>query len=65
MAGETKELRVDMPTHILSALDALALVEDLDRSKYVVAELTKLVKREIHKSNLLQSMLRGNPLLSE
>lgn len=65
MAGETKELRVDMPANVLSALDALALLEDLDRSKYVVAQLTKLVRHEIHKSNLLQSMLRGNPLLSE
>ena len=63
--SDTKELRVDMPTHILSALDALALTQDLDRSKYVTQKLTELVRHEIHKSNLLQSMLRGNPLLSE
>ena len=64
MPGETKELRVDIPVDMMRALDAIALTDDMERNKFIVAELEKIVNRVIHKSNLLQSMLKGNPLLS-
>ena len=65
MPHETKELRVDIPIDMMRALDAIALTDDMERNKYIIAELEKIVSRVIHKSNLLQSMLKGNPLLSE
>ena len=65
MAGETKELRVDIPIDMMRALDAIALTDDMERNKFIIAELEKIVNRVIHKSNLLQSMLKGNPLLAE
>ena len=65
MAGETKELRVDIPIDMMRALDAIALTDDMERNKFIIAELEKIVSRVIHKSNLLQSMLKGNPLLME
>lgn len=65
MSHETKELRVDIPIDMMRALDAIALTYDMERNKYIVAELEKVVMNVIHKSNLLQSMLKGNPLLLE
>lgn len=63
--SDTKELRVDIPIDLMRALDAIALTHDMERNKYIVAELEKIVASVIHKSNLLQTMLKGNPLLSE
>lgn len=63
--SETKELRVDIPLDLMRALDAIALTHDMERNKYIVAELEKIVMAVIHKATLLQTMLRGNPLLSE
>lgn len=65
MAGESKELRVDIPIDLMRALDAIALTNDQERNKFIVAELEKVVMKVIHKSNLLQTMMRGNPLLGE
>ena len=65
MSHETKELRVDIPIDMMRALDAIALTYDLERNKFIVAELEKIVMNVIHKSNLLQSMLKGNPLMLE
>jgi len=62
--SETKELRVDIPIDLMRALDGIALTEDMERNKYIVAELEKLTMRVLHKSSLLQTILRGNPLLS-
>jgi hypothetical protein len=60
---ETKELRVDIPLDLMRALDGIALSEDMERNKYIVSELERIVKTALHKSSLLQSILRGNPLL--
>ena len=65
MSSETKELRCDMDADVMRALDALALTNDLDRTKYVVKVLTSHVKLEIHKLSLMQAMLKGNSLLAE
>lgn len=65
MSHETKELRVDIPLDLMRALDAIALTHDMERNKFIVVELEKIVSQVIHKSNLLQLMLKGNPLLLE
>ena len=64
MPGETKELRVDIPVDLMRALDAVALTNDQERNKFIVAELEAIVMTAIHKATLLHTMLRGNPLLS-
>lgn len=63
--ADTKELRVEIPADVMRALDAIALCEDMERNKYIVLELTRIVARVAHKSRLLHSMLRGNPLYSD
>ena len=63
MASDTKELRGDAPTHLVTALDALALAKDMTRQAYIVDELTKLVERELHRHIVEANALRGNPLL--
>lgn len=64
MSSETKELRVDIPIDLMRALDAVAMTNDQERNKFIVAELEKIVVVAIHKATLLNSMLRGNPLLT-
>ena len=49
MASDTKELRGDAPTDLVTALDALALAKDMTRQAYIVDELTKLVDRELQR----------------
>lgn len=61
--ADTKELRVDIPIELMRALDAVALTNDQERNKFIVAELEKIVTTAIHKATLLHTMLRGNPLL--
>ena len=63
--GDTKELRGDTPAELVRALDALALAEGTTRNAYVVRTLAAHVKGVLHKHSLLQSMLRGNPLLPD
>ena len=63
--SETKELRGDTPAELVRALDALALADGMTRNAYVVRTLGAHVKLVLHKHSLLQSMLRGNPLLPE
>lgn len=62
---DTKELRLDMPADYMRALDAFALSEDTDRSKYVAAILIAHIETRLLRHSLADSMLRGNPLLSE
>ena len=63
--ADTKELRADAPADLVRALDALALAHDLNRTTYMVQVLERHVALEIHRLNLLNSMLKGNPLLAE
>lgn len=61
--GDTKELRLDLDADVMRVLDALALRDDQERSKYVAELLTKHVRRECHRHTLFESMTKGNPLL--
>jgi predicted transcriptional regulator len=63
--ADTKELRADASADLVRALDALALSHDKNRTTYMVEILEKHVKAELHRVNIVTSMLRGNPLLSD
>lgn len=65
MASEQKELRGDVPVELLSALDAIALAYGVTRIAVVIKLLTRDVNLIAHRSNVLQRMAPGNPLLSE
>ena len=62
MANDTKELRGDADADLVRALDALAMTEDMTRHAYMLRVLSEHVAGKLHKSSLLHSMLRGNPL---
>lgn len=59
------ELRGLAPAELATALDALALAEDVDRNTYVVGVLEAHVRRQLAKASLVTRVLRGNPLLAE
>lgn len=63
MAIDTKELRGDAPTELVTALDALALAKDLTRHAYVLDVLAKHVNSEMKRHIVEANALRGNPLL--
>jgi hypothetical protein len=65
MASDKTELRGLVSSHLASALDAIALSRNMDRNAFVNQVLTSEVKRITHEANVLQRMLRGNPLMSE
>ena len=65
MSTDTKELRGDAPADLVRYLDALALSHDMDRNKYVVSVLMEHVKSHGRRLTLQNSMLKGNPLLTE
>jgi len=65
MAADKSELRQLAPTHLLQALDAIAMARGMDRNTYVVAVLEAEVKKVAHEASLLSRMLRGNPYLTE
>lgn len=65
MAADTKELRGDAPTHLVCALDVLALSNDMTRNAYVNEILARHVKKELHKVTVITRAMRGNPMLSE
>ena len=64
-ATETKELRGDAPADLVRALDALALSKDMARNAYVIDVLEGHVRKELHRVTLINSMLRGNPMLAD
>lgn len=64
MASDTKELRGDAPTELVTALDALALAKDLTRHAYVLEVLSGHVSRELLRHIVETNALRGNPLLA-
>ena len=63
--SDTKELRADAPSDMVRALDALALSHDQNRATYMVSVLERHVKQELHRVSIVNSMLRGNPLMPE
>ena len=65
MASEKTELRGLAPAELVSALDAIAVSRDMDRTTLVNALLASAVNKIAHRSILLQRMSRGNPLLSD
>ena len=64
MALEKTELRGMAPPELVSALDAIAISRDMDRTALVNQVLTKFVKQVGHEATLLMRMARGNALLS-
>lgn len=64
MAAEKVELRGMASADLVSALDAIAISRDMDRTALVNQELTRFVKRVGHEATLLMRMARGNALLS-
>lgn len=65
MAADKLELRGMAPADLVTALDAIAVSRNIDRTALVNALLTVEVKRIAHEANLLVRMSRGNALLSE
>lgn len=59
------ELRGQCPSHIVAALDALAMARGLDRNAYVNSILSAHVQEEVDRASVLVRTLRGNPLLSD
>jgi hypothetical protein len=64
MAADKTELRGMAPLDLVSALDAIALSRNLDRTALVNEVLTRFVKQVGHEMNVLHRMARGNALLS-
>jgi len=65
MAAEQKELRQLTPSDLLNFLDGAALARNMERSKLINKVLMQWAEQEAHRSNVLQRVARGNPLLSE
>ncbi|MEY4345267.1 MAG: hypothetical protein RL032_1099 [Pseudomonadota bacterium] len=64
MAADKTELRGMAPIDLVSALDAISISRDMDRTALVNEVLTKFVKQVAHEMNVLHRMARGNALLS-
>jgi hypothetical protein len=65
MATDKSELRQLAPTHLLQALDAIAMARGMERHAYIEAVLTAEAKKVAHEAMVLSRCLQGNPLLSE
>ena len=65
MASDKSELRGLAPTELVSALDAIAVSRDIDRTALINAVLGAYVNKVAHRSIVLQRMSRGNALLSD
>jgi len=65
MAADKSELRQLAPTHLLQALDAIAMAKGMERHAYIEAVLTAEAKKVAHEAMVLSRCLHGNPLLSE
>jgi hypothetical protein len=59
------ELRGLCPRELAEALDAIAMVRNMDRNTFVVMVLEAEVKRVCHEVSVLGRVLDGNPLLAE
>lgn len=65
MATDKSELRQLAPTHLLQALDAIAMARGMERHAYIEAVLTAEAKKVAHEAMVLSRCLQGNPLLSD
>ena len=65
MATEKTELRQLSPTDLMTFLDAAALSRGMERARLINKILGRWAEEEAHRSNVLQRVARGNPLLSE
>ena len=65
MAADKTELRGMASVDLVSALDAIAISRDMDRTALVNEVLTKFVKQVSHEMNVLHRMSRGNALLTD
>lgn len=63
MATDKSELRQLAPTHLLQALDAIAMARGMERHVYIEAVLTAEAKKVAHEAMVLSRCLQGNPLL--
>lgn len=61
MAAEKAELRQMVNTHLLSAADGLAMVDGMERHKWIEMVLEKEVRRRAHAASVVHRVLRGNP----
>lgn len=63
MAGNTTELRIDVPADLIQRLDAVMQSRGLKaRADYVVPLLEDAIAKEVHSATLLLRMCRINPL---
>ena len=65
MAADKSELRQLAPTHLLQALDAIAMAKGMERHAYIEAVLKAEVVKVGHEAMVIARCLQGNPLLSD
>ena len=63
MAADKSELRQLAPTHLLQALDAIAMAKGMERHAYIEAVLKAEVVKVGHEAMVVVRCLQGNPLL--
>lgn len=63
MAADKSELRQLAPTHLLQALDAIAMAKGMERHAYIEAVLKAEVVKVGHEAMVVARCLQGNPLL--
>ena len=65
MPSDKSELRQLAPTHLLQALDAIAMAKGMERHAYIESVLSAEAKRVAHEASVISRCLQGNPLLSD
>ena len=67
MAADKSELRQLAPTHLLQALDAIAIAmaKGMERHAYIKAVLLAEAKRVAHEATVIARCINGNPMLSD
>lgn len=65
MAADKAELRQLAPTHLLQALDAIAMAKGMERHAYIEAVLMNEVMKVGHEAMVIARCLQGNPLVSD
>lgn len=65
MAADKAELRQLAPTHLLQALDAIAMAKGMERHAYIEAVLMSEVMKVGHEAMVIARCLQGNPLVSD
>lgn len=63
MDADKSELRQLAPTHLLQALDAIAMAKGMERHVYIEAVLKAEVVKVGHEAMVVARCLQGNPLL--